>query len=126
MTRRALVFLLLALFAAAGPVAAQQENLKAAALIGLAFVQSPVASAETQAAAACRAIRITSLPPYNSTQDLQGRVVCKSAADYDDYAARVGRFAPRIGKLRPIAPTAASTGTAGCKSWRWGRTIAKR
>ncbi|MFN7914185.1 MAG: hypothetical protein U0Q55_02515 [Vicinamibacterales bacterium] len=36
MTRRALVFLLVVLFAAAGPVAAQQENLKAAALIGLA------------------------------------------------------------------------------------------
>lgn len=31
-------------------------------------------------------------------------------ADYDDYAARVGRFAPRIGKLRTIAPTAKRAG----------------
>lgn len=58
-------------------------------VMGLALARSPVASAGPRAVTACRTIRITSLPPYDSTQDLRGRVRCASPAEYDDYAVAV-------------------------------------
>ena len=85
------------------------------ALIGLAVAHSPVASAEPQAAP-CRTIRITSLPPYNSTQDLQGRVRCTSAADYDDYAVAVYIY---VGNGWWNKPTFAAPLTAIGSKGRW-------
>ncbi len=86
------------------------------AIVGLAFAQSPVAPAGPQAVDACRTIRITSLPPYNSTQDLQGRVGCGSAADYDDYAVAVYIY---VGNGWWNKPTFAAPLTAIGSNGRW-------
>lgn len=85
------------------------------AILAVAFAHTPIASAAPQAAT-CRTIRITSVPPYNSTQDLQGRVRCSSAAAYSNYAVAVYIY---VGNGWWNKPTFAAPLTAIGSNGRW-------